>query len=172
MDFMDLAKQRFSVRKFTDAKVEEDKLEQILEAGRIAPTAANRQPQRILVLRETAGLEKAAKAANTYNAPLVLVICSDQQVVWKRPFDGKDMVDIDASIVTDHMMLQATELGLGSVWICYFKPDVLRQEFHIPDHLVPVNILAIGYNAGPQASPERHEQARLPLNATVIRESF
>ena len=71
---------------------------------------------------------------------------------------------IDASILTDHMMLQATELGLGSVWICYFKPDVLRAEFSLPDHLEPVNILAIGYAGEPAASPDRHDQMRIPLH--------
>lgn len=172
MGFMELAKQRFSARKFETRKVEEEKLQRILEAGRIAPTAANRQPQRILVVQEEAGLEKLTKAANAYGAPLVLIVCADQSVVWKRPFDGHDMVDIDASIVTDHMMLEAADQGLGSVWICYFKPDVLRQEFNIPENLVPVNILAIGYNAGPVADPERHDEARLPLSKTVFYETF
>lgn len=172
MEFLELAKQRFSVRKFTDQKVEDEKLHKILEAGRVAPTAANRQPQRVLVVRDAAGLDKAKQAARTFDAPLVLIICADQSVAWKRPFDGHVTVDIDASIVTDHMMLQATELGLGSVWICYFKPDVLREQFNIPDNLVPVNILAIGYNAGPVASPDRHQEARLPMNQTVFYERF
>ena len=82
------------------------------------------------------------------------------------------MVDIDASIVTDHMMMEATDLGLGTVWICYFKPDVLRKEFNIPDPVEPVNILAIGYAAGQIASPDRHDQARKPMQETVFYESF
>lgn len=172
MDFLKLAKQRASVRRFREAAVEEEKLQQVLEAGRVAPTAANRQPQRILVLRSAAALDKVKLAANTFGAPLVLVICADRSAAWKRPFDGKDTVDIDASIVTDHMMLQATALGLGSVWICYFKPDVLQHEFALPDNLVPVNILAVGYNAGPEADPDRHAQARLPLQQTVAYEAF
>ncbi len=172
MDFLKLAKQRASVRKFQETAVEEEKLQQILEAGRVAPTAANRQPQRILVLQSAAALEKAKLAANTFGAPLVLIICADRSVAWKRPFDGKDTVDIDASIVTDHMMLQATALSLGSVWICYFKPDMLQREFALPNNLVPVNILAIGYNAGPEADPNRHEQTRLPLTQTVAYERF
>lgn len=172
MSFMDLAKRRFSVRKFEATKVEEEKLALILEAGRIAPTGANMQPQRILVVREEAGLEKLKKAANVYGAPLGLIVCSDRNSVWKRPFDGKHLMDIDASIVTDHMMLEATEQGLGSVWICYFKPDVLREEFNIPDNLEPVNILAVGYNAGPIASPDRHGEARKALKETVFYETF
>ena len=71
-----------------------------------------------------------------------------------RPFDQKQTTDIDASILTDHMMLQATELGLGTVWVCYFKPDIVKKEFHLPDNLEPVNILVIGYGKEPEASSE------------------
>jgi nitroreductase len=172
MSFLELAKRRFSVRKFETKKVEKEKLLQILEAGRVAPTAANYQPQRILVVREEAGLAKLKKAANIYEAPLAVIVCADHQSAWKRPIDGKEMVDIDASIVTDHMMMEATDVGLGTVWICYFKPDVLRKEFNIPDPIEPVNILAIGYAAGQVASPDRHDKARKPMQETVFYESF
>ena len=74
--------------------------------------------------------------------------------------------DIDASILTDHMMLMATELGLGSVWICYFKPDVLKQELDLPDNLEPINILALGYSAEPDK--DRHSQMRIPLDELVL----
>ncbi len=172
MTFLELAKKRFSVRNFDEKKVEEQKLLQILEAGRVAPTAANHQPQRIIVVRGDVGLGKLKKAANIYRAPLAVIVCADRNEAWKRPFDGKDTVDIDASIVTDHMMMEATELGLGTVWICYFKPDVLRIEFNIPNHMEPVNILAIGYAAGQFASADRHDRARKPLKETVFYESF
>ena len=172
MNFLELAKKRFSVRKFQAKKVENEKLLQILEAGRVAPTAANFQPQRIIVVREDAGLAKLKKAANIYEAPLAVIVCADHHAAWKRPFDGKGMVDIDASIVTDHIMMEATDLGLGTVWICYFNPDVLRKEFNIPDHIEPVNILAIGYAAGQIASPDRHDKARKPMQETVFYESF
>jgi nitroreductase len=172
MNFLELAKKRFSVRKFQAKKVENEKLLQILEAGRVAPTAANFQPQRIIVVRGDAGLAKLKKAANIYEAPLAVIVCADHHAAWKRPFDGKGMVDIDASIVTDHIMMEATDLGLGTVWICYFNPDVLRKEFNIPDHIEPVNILAIGYAAGQIASPDRHDKDRKPMQETVFYESF
>jgi nitroreductase len=172
MSFLELAKRRFSVRKFEVKKVEKEKLLQILEAGRVAPTAANYQPQRIIVVKEEAGLAKLKKAANIYGAPLAVIVCADHNVAWKRPYDGKGTVDIDASIVTDHVMLEATELGLGTVWICNFKPDVLKKEFNIPNHIEPVNILAIGYAAGQIASPERHDKTRKPIQETVFYESF
>lgn len=101
---------------------------------------------------------------------LVIIVCSDRNTTWTRPFDGKKLTDIDASIITDHMMMEATDLGLGSVWICYFKPDVLKKEFVIPEGLEPVNILAIGYAdtaKEPAPSPERHGRLRKPVSDTV-----
>lgn len=167
MDFLTLAKTRCSIRAYEDRKVEPEKLEKILEAARIAPTAANRQPVKLLVVQSEEGLAKLGKAANIYGAPLAVVTCADLGRAWTRPFDQKQSVDIDASILTDHMMLEAADLGLGSVWICYFKPDVIREEFGLPDGLEPVNILAVGYAAEKPASPDRHGEARVPMDQLV-----
>ena len=112
------------------------------------------------------------KAANIYGAPLAIIVCADHQRAWTRPFDSKRSTDIDASILTDHMMLEATELGLGSVWICFFKPDVLREEFSLPEHLEPVNILAVGYASGMPASPDRHDKTRVPMDNLVAYEEL
>ncbi len=95
------------------------------------------------------------------------MVCADKSKAWKRPFDGMVTTDIDASILTDHMMLMATELGLGSVWICYFKPDVLKQVLELPENLEPVNILALGYPAEPEADKDRHSQTRIPMDELV-----
>lgn len=168
MEFLDIAKQRYSVRKYKDAPVEREKLDKILEAGRVAPTGKNAQPQRLIVVQSREGLEKVAKAARFYGAPCVIIVCSDKDETWVRPYDGKKLTDIDASIVTDHMMLQATELGLGTLWVCWFDPEVLRREFAIPEHLEIVNLLVIGYADGEPASPERHEKLRKPLGETVF----
>lgn len=172
MSFLDLAKKRYSVREYQSKKVEEDKLLKILEAGRVAPTGCNKQPYRLIVVQEEKGLEKIKKAANIFGAPLAIIVCGDHNSVWKRPYDGKKIVDIDTSIVTDHMMLQATELDLGSVWICYFKPEVIKEEFNLPDYLEPVNILLIGYAKGDSASLDRHEKLRRPLSDLVSYESL
>lgn len=172
MEFLELAKKRYSVRKYQDKKVEQEKLMKILEAARIAPTGANTMPQRLIVIQEKEGLEKLKKAANVYGAPLAIIVCGDHKPVWKRPFDGKDILDIDASIVTDHMMLEATELGLGTVWICYFDPAAVRREFNLPDGVEPINILAVGYAAGEPASPDRHDKARKPLEHIVSYETY
>ena len=128
MDFLTLAKKRCSVRQYQDKPVEQEKLDLILSAGRVAPTAANKQPQRIVVIQSAEGLEKLKKAANVYGAPLAMIVCADHQSSWKRPFDGKDAADIDATIVTTHMMLQAAGLGLGSIWVCFFDPIVREMN--------------------------------------------
>ncbi len=167
MDFIEIAKKRYSVRSYQDKKVEEEKLQKILEAAHVAPTAANLQPVRLISVQSSEGLAKIGKGANIYGAPLAIIVCADHGKAWVRPFDKKQTADIDASILTDHMMLQATELGLGSVWICYFKPDVIRREFGLPDNLEPVNILAVGYSDEEAADPKRHAQTRIPVDELV-----
>ena len=171
MDFIEIAKKRYSVRGYQDKKVEEEKLEKILEAAHVAPTAANLQPIRLIVVQSREGLAKIGKGANLYGAPLAVIVCADHGKAWVRPFDKKQTADIDASILTDHMMLQATELGLGSVWICYFKPDVISREFGLPDNLEPVNILAVGYSDEEAADPERHAQTRIPVDEMIFYET-
>lgn len=172
MSFLEIAKKRCSIRSYKAQKVEKEKVEQILEAAHVAPTAANLQPVHLLVIQEEEGLAKVNKAANTYGAPLVIIACADHKKAWTRPFDHKQVGDIDASILTDHMMLQATELGLGSVWICYFKPDVLANEFQLPGNLEPVNILAIGYPDEEPQSSERHGKERIPVSELVSYETL
>ena len=155
MDFLKLVRARYSVRQYQNRPVEPEKVEQLLEAAQAAPTAANCQPVRLLV-------------AETPDAPLAVVVCADRSRAWKRPFDGKQTTDIDASILTDHMMLAASALGLGSVWICYFQPEAVKAALGLPEHLEPVNILAVGYADGAPASPERWRTERIPLDELVL----
>ncbi len=172
MDFITLAKTRCSVRSYASRKVEPEKLGRILEAAHVAPTAANLQPARLLAVQSEEGLAKVGKAANIYGAPLAVIVCADHGKAWVRPFDRKQTGDIDASILTDHMMLAATELGLGSVWVCYFQPDILRREFSLPANLEPVNILAVGYPGEGLADPARHSRTRIPLDELVSYETL
>ena len=160
MSFLELAKKRYSVRSYTPQK------------AHAAPTAANLQPVRLIAVQSKEGLEKIGKAANIYGAPLAVIVCADHNKAWVRPFDKKQTADIDASILTDHMMLEAAELGLGSVWVCYFKPDIIKKEFELPDNLEPINILAIGYSNEEAADPERHSQTRIPIKELVSYEKL
>lgn len=115
MDLMNLFKERHSVRKFSDKKVEKEKIDAILEAGRLAPTAVNFQPQRICVLESDESLLKLKDCTRYhFDAPLAIIVCYDNTVSWKRSYDNKDMGEVDASIVATHMMLEVTNLGLGT----------------------------------------------------------
>lgn len=172
MDFISIAKSRSSVRDYNNKKVEPEKLEKILEAAHVAPTAANLQPVHLIAVQSEEGLAKIGKAANIYGAPLALIVCADHNKAWVRPFDQKQTGDIDASILTDHMMLQATELGLGTVWVCYFKPDVLRKEFALPDNLEPINILVVGYTDEAPADTKRFDSQRIPVSDLVSYENL
>ena len=172
MDFLSLAKQRCSVRKYKVDAVEKDKLDKILEAARIAPTAANIQSQRLLVINSNEGLKKLSRGVNYHGAPLAIIVCGDHSNVFVRPFDKKDMVSVDATIVADHIVLEAEDLGLSSCWLTYFEPTVIRKEFHIPDHLEPVAIIALGYADTVKSSPERHSKDRKAVNDFVYYGTF
>ena len=172
MDFITIAKQRMSVRNYKKTKVEPEKLEKILEAAHVAPTAANLQPVHLIAVQSEGGLAKIGKAASIYEAPLAIIVCADHNKAWVRPFDQKQTGDIDASILTDHMMLQATELGLGTVWVCYFKPDVLHKEFDLPANLEPVNILVVGYSDEGTGDPNRFNKQRIPMSQLVSYETL
>lgn len=170
MTFLELAKKRYSVRSFSERKVEKEKIEMILEAGRIAPTACNRQPQRIIVAESEEALAKLKKCTEChYNAPVALIICADKSDCWTRSYDGKQSDYVDASIVTTYMMLEATDLGIGSTWIMYFDPAATREEFDIPANYEPVSILVMGYpadNAKPSAS---HGERKASAETTEFR---
>lgn len=167
MTFTELAEKRYSVRKFDSRPVEEDKLERVLLAGRAAPTAKNLQPQHILVVRSAEALAKLNKCSPCiYGAPSALVVCYDKNIGWVRTRDDKNHAEIDVTIVATHMMLQAEELGLGTVWVGVFDPEDLRREFDLPEHLVPSAVLPLGYPA-PDAMPAPMHGTRKPLSETV-----
>lgn len=174
MSFLELAKKRYSTRNFNDQQVPEETLQYILECGRVALTGVNAQPQRVLVIRSKEGLAKMEKATKFYNAQTVLLICTEPEKAWTRKYDDFNIADIDATIVTDHMLHAATEQGVSSLWICRFRPEVVREEFHIPDNYRPVNILALGYTDDAPKSPNRHDEEglRKPLSETVTYETF
>ena len=98
MDFIEIAKKRYSVRSYKDKKVEEEKLQKILEVAHVAPTAANLQPVRLIAVQSSEGLAKIGKGANLYGAPLAVIVCADHGKAWERPFDKKQTTDIDASL--------------------------------------------------------------------------
>ncbi len=148
MDFKELAKERFSCRKFKNNKVEQEKIDIILNSAMLAPTAVNKQPQRILVLTDENRL-KSLKEFTRYDfdAPLCFVICVETDKAWVRKYDGKNSAEIDAAIVTTHMMMQAQDLGLGTTWVMSFDPKKGREILNIPENLELVALLPTGYPA-------------------------
>lgn len=168
-DFIELAKARYSCRKYDSRPVEQEKLDLILEAGRVAPSAVNFQPWHFYVIREKEDLERFYPAYHREwfrTAPCVIVICADHSLSWKRKEDGKDHADVDVAITTDHMTLQATELGLATCWICNFYVDKAREILKLPEHLEPVVILPLGYPLD-EVDPDRHQEKRKSLSEIV-----
>jgi len=167
MKFLELAKKRYSSRKYTDQTVAKEKLDLILESARIAPAAHNLQAYKLIVVQTKDGLSKIAKAGNIYGAPLAIIVCEDKASAWINPFNKRQLVSHDAVIATDHMMLQATELGVQSVWVCHFDPEVIKTEFNLEENFDAINILALGYNNETPSNPDRHAKARKQLSDLV-----
>ena len=169
MDFKELSEARYSLRKYSDAPVEPEKLELVLKAGQNAPTAHNFQPQRIFVLESKSALEKAdVCTASHFHPPVILVVAYDPETAWKREYDGKNHGEIDATIAATQMMLQAADLGLGTTYIGMFDPEKLLFEFPEMSGTVPVAMLSLGYPAE-NARPSRLHYDRKPLDELVKR---
>ncbi|MBO6262774.1 MAG: nitroreductase family protein [Clostridia bacterium] len=145
--FLELAKERFSVRKFTGKPIEKEKLDKILEAGNVAPTAVNYQPQKIYVLQSDEALEKINSLCKCiYGAKTVLMIAYDSNADWKNPKQGGiHSGEQDVSIVATHIMLEAWELGIGSCWVNLFANDELSRAFDLPDNEKVVLLMPLGY---------------------------
>lgn len=162
MDFIDLAKKRYSVRKYSGEPVPQDLLDRIIEAAMVAPTAKNLQPWRVYVLRSDDALAKVdAIMPCRFGAPVVLMVTYNTEEMWRNPLEeGISSGQEDASIVATQMMLEATDLGLGSLWINYFPNSEAEKAFGIPSNEKAVLLMDIGY-AAPDASPSaNHEKIR------------
>ena len=150
MNFLELARKRCSVRQYSDRSVEPEKMDYVLEAARLAPSAVNKQPWRILLIESE---EKRQQLQDCYDrewfkqAPLYLIICGNHVESWKRAEDGKDHVDVDVAILTEHLCLAAAEQGLGTCWVCNFNVARCKQLFDLPDDLEPIVLLPLGYPA-------------------------
>ncbi len=160
--FLDLAKARFSSRQFTLKPVEREKLEKILEAGKVAPTAKNQQPQRIYVVQSEEGLKKLNRLTRCiYGATTILMIAYDETRAWQNPLEeGVHSGEVDVSIVATHMMMEAADLGLGSCWVGWFPPRETAREFNLPDTVHPVLLLPIGYTSEEFRPSPTHTQYR------------
>ena len=145
--FLELAENRYSVREYSNQQIEPEKMDLILRAGQVAPTAANKQPQRVFILQSEEALAKVKTLTRfDFNAPTVLLICSDSRKSWKAT-DGHDSGPIDCAIAITQMMLEAFDEGIGSCWVRGFDKRDVSKVFELPDYLEPIAILPMGYPA-------------------------
>ena len=170
MDFLDLAKQRCSVRSFIDEEVPDEVISRIIEAGMVAPTACNNQPIRIVVLKSEEALEKL-KLCTKYHfqARIAFIICYKEDECWKRSYDQKSSGDIDASIVASHMMLEAQDEGIGSTWVMSFDPDIVKKEYELEEGLEPVCILPMGYPSKDYEPSSKHFEKKTPDQILIVK---
>ena len=144
MSFEEIIRKRTAVRKFSDKKLEKEKLDKILEAGRLAPTAKNSQPIKIYVIKSEEGISNLDKATRCrYGASTVLIVCGNKEEAYHKV--EYSTYEMDSCIVATHMMLEATNVGVDNIWIESYDENILRKEFDIPNEYIPVCILPLGY---------------------------
>jgi nitroreductase len=170
MNFTEIINKRFSVRSYTSKKIENEIILEILDAARMAPSAVNFQPWHFIVITDP---EKLTQFHEVYHrswfkeAPVCVVVCADHQQSWKRKSDEKDFADVDAAISIDHLILKATELGIGTCWICNFDTERARTLLCLPEHVEPIAIVPLGYTKA-----ERPEKKRKAISEIVYWNQF
>lgn len=167
MEFTDVVKNRYACKKYDGTQISAVQLDAILEAGRLAPTAKNLQGQRIYVVQSAEGLAKIdALTPCRYGAPTVLVVAYDKNSVFVFPGGKANSGEEDASIVTTHMMLAATNAGVDSCWLNFFDPEAVAKALNLPENEQVLMLLDLGH-AAPDAGPLPNHTSRKPLAETV-----
>ena len=168
MDFITLAKNRYSVRSYSEKQIEKDKINKILEAAYIAPSAKNKQSARVYVVQSEEGIEKLrALTRCVYNAPTVMIIGYEESEQYVNEMEeGIVSGQQDASIVATHMMLEATELGIGSVWVDGFPNTKTAEVFNLPKSVKLICLMPMGYAADDVKPSPMHEKCR-PIEEMV-----
>jgi nitroreductase len=169
MEFQELIRVRRSIRGYRSDPVPEGILQRILDAGRLAPTAANRQPFQIIVVTHPETRRQLKEVYDRdwfYSAPLILIGCVDPAAAWQRA-DGFNAAEVDIAIVMDHVILAAADEGLGSCWICHFNEARLKEILGIPDGVRVIAMTPLGY---PAAEPRPFQ--RKPLEQLVRHERW
>lgn len=169
MDFFETIAARYSVRGYKPEPVPDELLQKVLEAARSAPTAANRQAFRLVVVATQGREEELARVYGRRwftQAPLVVAVVAVPGEAWRR-MDDKPYDEVDATIAMDHLILAATALGLGTCWVAAFDPAVARRALGLPDDVEPVAFTPLGW---PDRAPAN--TARRPLDDLVKRERW
>ena len=169
MEFNKVLENRYSVRDYKNTPVEEEKIQAILNSVRLAPTAKNSQPQKIYVAKTEEALSKMDLVTpNRFGAPVAMLVCGDSEKACILKSNGRNFLEVDATIVQTYMMLKATELGLATCWIGRFTNEKVYEVFNIPKNYIPYGILLVGY-ASDTAVPSQLHTTRLEVeDFTVI----
>jgi len=170
MTFLELAKERYSVRSFKNLPIREEHMNRILEAGHVAPTACNNQPQKIYIATSEEARKKLASVCRcTFDAPVILVVCYDQTRDWKNKLQpGYESGETDAAIVCTHMMLEAAELGIGTCWVGYFNASQVSQVLGLPENITVCALLPMGYPTDDAKPLPLHSQYRDPEDIVTV----
>ena len=159
MEFLDVIKKRYSVRGYLDKEVEKEKIEYVLNAATIAPTGVNAQPFKVFVIdakKYKQELSEIYAAKWFVEAPYVIAVVALRDKAWTRPWDGKNIADIDATIVMDHIILAATDVGLGTCYIGAFKKNKAYEFLNLDENEEAVLFTPLGYpNAEPRDTPRK-----------------
>ena len=160
-EFYALAKERYSCREFKDTPLTDIQINHILEAARVAPSAANKQPVHVWVVKSPEALAKLHGATDyTFNAPVVFMVGAKADAAWVRKYDGKNADDVDAAIVGTHIMLEASAWGLGSLWVGSFDPAKVKADFPETAGYEVLCLLPVGIAA---ANPSQRHYERQPM---------
>lgn len=146
--FIDLVKQRYSVRSYEERQIENEKMEYIMECVRLAPSAVNFQPWHFYVVTDRErldALKSTYKREWIQSAPCIIVACANHEESWHRRSDNKDHADIDLAIAIEHLCLAAAEQGLGTCWVCNFDAALCHEVMAMPENVEPIALIPIGY---------------------------
>lgn len=162
MTFKELCEARYSVRAYKDEAIPAEKLEYIKECARLAPSAVNKQPWRLMMITSEDGLSKVCAAYNREwlrTAKAVIMVVAKKDEAWVRAADGKYHGDIDAAIITEHICLAAAEQGLGTCWVCNFDAALCHKEFSLSETEEAVVLIPIGIPADERTQKKRKDIA-------------
>ncbi|MDR3599983.1 MAG: nitroreductase family protein [Desulfosporosinus sp.] len=173
MNFLEIVQARRSLRSYLDKPVEPEKLEYILESARLAPSWKNMQCWRFIVIKDSSGRQALAESMLESNpgrkallaAPIIIVLCAvpSESEVW----EGKDFMMLDAGLAMEHLLLAATEQGLGTCWQGWFSEEKAREALKAPSNVRVVAMTPLGY-----AAEERGPRPRKSMAEIVFREKW
>ncbi len=160
MEFMELARERYSCRKFSEKKVEKELLEKIINTAKLAPTAVNKQPYKIWLMESDQAKESIPGITRfSFGAENFMVLGYKEEDAWVRKYDNRNFADVDAAIVGTHIMMEIADLGLGTTWVGHFNAPKLKELFPQMKDYELIAIFPIGYPAE-DAEPAPHHAER------------